>query len=501
MAATAPTFAAPVGDQAFPVHFTNPNPLLRFAPQPVTHWKFFGAGELLFKAHSIVLRGRRPRPLGFTEQSLEIPLADIFNVTSVGRTIQLHVRIPLAAEKLLELWVDDEESARRVAELLPDERTPEFASWIDQREGFHQAFENLGTRTVVTPGLMAITVLAFAWAVYAGAGWFTPNVATLIRLGSNFGPFTLDGQWWRLLSSLLLHVGLLPLVINMYALWQMGRVTERLYGSVHFLLLYGFAGLCGGIAGLLWDPTTNSAGASGALFGVLGSLLIFVFKPDTRIPAEFVGGARTSGAVFVLYNLANGLTHSGVHNSAHLGGLLGGVVMGWLLARPLSVEGRTEAAFRFTVAVCGSAIALAAVSLPLILPGSVKSAEWHFRHQLQLYVWDEQRAQAAQRVLDQLQVDQLITRVEWGERLAREVLPEWESAEGRFRSVRFPTESDSARLEARIVSYLQARRQALTLLSEGARKNDPDKLTLAKTLLARSRHEQFELARRLPPMY
>jgi rhomboid protease GluP len=501
MAAIAPTFAAPVSEQAFSVHFTNPNPLLRFAPQPVTHWKFFGSGELLFKANSIVLRGRRPRPLGFTEQSLEIPLADIFNVGWIGKTVQLHVRIPLAAEKLLELWVDDEESARQIAQLLPDERTPEFARWMREREAFEQAFEDTGTGAVVTPGLMALTALVFAWAVYGGAGWLAPHVTTLIQLGSNFGPFTLDGQWWRLLSSPFLHYGLLPLLINMCALWQMGRVAERLYGSVHFLLLYVFAGLCGGITGLLWDPTSNSAGASGAIFGVLGGLLVFVFRPDARVPAEIAFGARISGAVFVLYNLAHAITHSGVHNSAHLGGLLGGIVMGWLLARPLSVEGRAEASFRLVVAVSGSAIALAAVSLPLVLPGTLRSAEWHFRHQLQLYAWDEQRAQAAQRILDQLQIERLITRVEWGERLAREVLPEWEAAENRFRSVHLPTQSQSAQLETQIVTYLQTRRQALTLLSEGARNNDPDKLTLARTLLDKSRLEQFDIARHVPPVY
>jgi len=501
MAATAPTFAAPVSEQAFSVHFTNPNPLLRFAPQAVTHWKFFGSGELLFKANSIVLRGRRPRPLGFTEQSLEILLADIFNVSYLGKIVQLHVRIPLAAEKLLQLWVDDEAAARRIVQLLPEERTPEFALWIGQRDTFKHALEDLGPRNVVTPGLVALTSLVFTWAVYAGAGWLTPNVATLIRLGSNLGPFTLDGQWWRLLSSLFLHLGLLPLGINMWALWQMGRVAERLYGSLHFLLLYVFAGLCGGIAGLLWDPTGHNAGASGAIFGVLGGLLVLAFKPDSRVPAEIAFGARISGAVFILYNLANTFTHSGVHNSAHLGGLLGGIVIGWLLARPLSVEGRTEIAFRLVMAVAGSAVALVAVSLPLALPGTIKSTEWHFRHQLQLYAWDEQRAQAAQRILDQLQIERLITRVEWGERLAREVLPEWEAAEGRFKSVHLPTASQSAQLETRIVRYLQARRQALTLMSEGARTNDPDKLTLAKTLLARNRLEQFDLARHLPPTY
>jgi rhomboid protease GluP len=499
MAATAPTLETPTSDPAFAVHFTNPHPLLRFAQQPVTHWKFFGPGELVFKPASLVLRGRRPRPLGFTEQSLEIPFADIVNVGYVDRIIQFHVRIPLAAEKLMQLWVRDEQEARHIVQLLPRERTPEFERVASERDRFRRALEVIGARSVVTPILVAVNGLAFAWALSAGAGILTPNAAALIRAGSNFGPFTLDGQWWRLLSSLFLHFGLLHLVINMWTLWQAGRLAERLFGSMQFVLLYLFAGLCGNVAGLLWDPGVNTAGTSAALCGVLGALLAFILRTGTRVPLEVSSGLRISGSVFVLYSLANGLAHSGCENSALLGGLSGGFAIGWLLTRPLNVEGRSSYVGQLSLATLGGALTLGALAWPLIHPNATKAAEWRFRDELQLYSWDQQRAQAEQRALDQQQIKGNITRPQWGELIAKDILPRWEAAEGRFTSVHLPPESALAPLQAQIVSYLDERRVALTVLSEAARYNDAEKLRQGKVLFARSRARQIELARHLPP--
>ena len=499
MAATAPTLETPSSDPTFAVHFTNPHPLLRFVPQPVTHWKFFGSGELVFKPNSIVLRGRRPRPLGFTEQSLEIPLADIFNVGYVDRIVQFHVRIPLAAEKLMQLWVSDEQQARQIVHLLPKERTPKFERVASERERFRQALESIGASSVVTPALVAMNGLAFAWSVYAGAGILTPHAAALIRAGSNFGPFTLDGHWWRLLSSLFLHFGLLHLVINMWALWQSGRLAERLFGSMQFVLLYVFAGLCGNMASLLWNPAVNTAGTSGALFGVMGALLAFILRTGTRVPIEVSSGLRISGSVFVLYSLANGMTHSGCENSALLGGLVGGLAMGWLLARPLSIEGRSSYLGQLSLAALGGMVTLGALSWPLIHPSAVEAAEWHFRHELQLYSWDEQRAQAEQRAIDQQQSEGNITPEQWGELIARDTLRRWEAAEGRFASVHLPPQSALAPLQAQIVSYLDERRVALTVLSEAARYHDAEKMRQGKVLFARNRARQIELARYLPP--
>jgi rhomboid protease GluP len=501
MAATAPSFTTQASDQAFLVHFSNPNPLLRFAPPPVTHWKFFGPGDLVFKQNSIVLRGRRPRPLGYTEQSAEIPLADIFNVTHRGRLVLLHVRIPLAAEKLLQLWAGDEPSAQQIVQLLPQDRTPDFDRMLSDRDTFKQALEGMGTRSLVTPGLVALNGLVFGCAVYAGAGVLTPNAAALVELGSNFGPFTLDGQWWRLLSAMFLNLGLLPLLVNMWALWQMGRITERLFGSLHFLLLYVFAGLCGNVASLLWNPEVNTAGASGALFGVLGGLLAFVLKPDTRVPPDIANGLRISAGVFVLYSLVNGYTHWGIDNSAHIGGLLAGIAMGWSLARPLDEASRARPAAQFSLALLGGGVVLGALTWPLMHPDSTRAADLHFRHELQLFSWDEHKVQAAQRALDQLESSGSITHAAWGERITRDILPQWEVAQGRFASIHLPAESTFGSLPAQLVTFLDEKRLALTLLSEAARGNDPDKLKLAEAVLLKNRARQKDLATHLPPVY
>jgi rhomboid protease GluP len=83
----------------------------------------------------------------------------------------------------------------------------------------------------------------------------------------------------------------------------MGQLTEKLYGSAYFLVSYFFAGLCGSLSSLYWHPNLNSAGASGAIFGVLGGLIAFMVNPKTRIPASIAAVHRKSAVVFIFYNL------------------------------------------------------------------------------------------------------------------------------------------------------------------------------------------------------
>jgi rhomboid protease GluP len=490
-------------DQAYAVHFSNPHPLLRLARRPAPHWQFFGTGELTFKPNSIVLRGRRPRPLGFTEQSAEIQLADIINVSQLGKLVRFYVRLPLAAEKLLQLWTNDKRSAQRIARRLPAERTPEFAQAVAQRDAFNQALESIHARSVVTPALVSLNCLVFLWTALLGGGFLEPNPIELTQLGSNFGPFTLDGQWWRLLSSLFMHFGVLHLGLNMVALFQLGRITERLFGSAYFLALYLLSGLCGALASLVMHPTVNSAGASGAVFGVIGALLAFIFKPGTRPPLRAATDIPDILIVlgFTVYSLANGLLHSGIDNSAHIAGLLSGFALGWGLARPLEVGGRRRPVPRLATAAAVALAALFTLSWPLIHPGRIKSAEWHFRHEYELFTCDSRRALAAQSILDRLVSTGRITRREWGERVVRDVLPKWETAKNRFASVQLPAESTLALLPGQITDYLDEKRLALTLFSEAARDNDADKLRLARSVLAKSQLHERQLARELVVIY
>ena len=115
------------GHTVFAVHFSNPSPWLKFAPDPDTHWKFLGCGALVFKEDSIVLRGLRRRPDGSTvSQASEIAIADILNVVREERIVRFDVRIPLSIEKPLQIWAADETSAREIVARLPAQRTPGF---------------------------------------------------------------------------------------------------------------------------------------------------------------------------------------------------------------------------------------------------------------------------------------------------------------------------------------------------------------------------------------
>ncbi|HEY4211833.1 MAG TPA: rhomboid family intramembrane serine protease [Steroidobacteraceae bacterium] len=226
-----------------------------------------------------------------------------------------------------------------IAQSRQDAEEETFAGELGQRRG-----ENL-----VVPSLIGMNCLVFLLAASAGGGFFSPIPQVLLQIGTNFAPRTLHGEWWRLFTSMFIHFGVLHLATNMAVLWSFGRQIERLYGSGRFLAIYLLCGLTGGVASLLWNPNVNSAGASGAIIGILGSALAFALNPKTTVPPTVAAAEQTSLALFVGYNLINGLTHQGIDNAAHVGGLVTGFVAGWLLCRPLpSARGASLAEDRTT---------------------------------------------------------------------------------------------------------------------------------------------------------
>jgi membrane associated rhomboid family serine protease len=187
----------------------------------------------------------------------------------------------------------------------------------------------------VTPAIVGVNVVVFAAMIVRGVSPTSPSTADLFRWAASFGPaVVVDGQWWRLLSSVFVHIGLLHLVFNMYALWGVGAVVERVYGNVAFLALYLAAGLTGSLIAVIWLPMAICAGASGAVFGVYGAILAFRVTAHDSQATNFEG--LTGGTlVFLFYNLIYGLTQPNIANAAHLGGLVAGFVAGLLLARDL----------------------------------------------------------------------------------------------------------------------------------------------------------------------
>jgi rhomboid protease GluP len=188
-------------------------------------------------------------------------------------------------------------------------------------------------RFFTTPLLIDLNLIVFGLMVLSGVSASDPSGHELVAWGSNVSNLTLHGQPWRLLSSLFLHAGMSHLLLNMFSLWLLGLLVEERVGGVRLALVYLAAGIGGALASLWYHSQgVNSVGASGAIFGLYGFLLLLIIS--RRLALNKSDRRAMLGLVLylVLSNLISGLSGN-IDNAAHLGGLLTGL----LLAGPLAL--------------------------------------------------------------------------------------------------------------------------------------------------------------------
>ena len=175
-----------------------------------------------------------------------------------------------------------------------------------------------------------------------------------------FGPLVDHGDWWRLITAAFLHASLIHIGFNMFALWVIGAPVEHYLGRVRFLGLYLVAGLAGSAGALLQAPLAVTVGASGAIFGILGAMLILEWQATGRLG----GNAMT----MIVINLALSFAIPGISWGGHVGGLIGGILATLAFAR----WGRGHAAY--------GRLGLGGVAgLVLIAVASVAIAYWQVR--------------------------------------------------------------------------------------------------------------------------
>jgi len=155
----------------------------------------------------------------------------------------------------------------------------------------------------------------------------------LLRWGADYGPLTLDGQWWRTFTSMWLHGGLIHVAANMYCFWSFGPIAERIFGRRRYLAIYVITGLGSSLASLAWHPNLISVGASGAIFGVSGALFVPFFHKRLKLPQPVMSSMLRSIGMFIVINLLIGASIPFIDNSAHVGGLLVGLILGEILVR------------------------------------------------------------------------------------------------------------------------------------------------------------------------
>lgn len=221
----------------------------------------------------------------------------------------------------------------------------------------------------VTKVLIGANLLVFVAMIVFGKiaydTWTGPEtMEVLVLFGSKVNILIKNGEYWRLFTAMFIHIGVLHLLFNLYALYAIGPLVEGYFGHIRFTIIYVLAGLFGSLASYAMSPAV-SAGASGAIFGLIGAITVYFLKYHQNFGRR--GRAMLQNmAIIIVINLAFGMAGNGIDNWGHIGGLVGGAIVSWGLlpryqppalvrpgAQPLDTERRVAFETAWTVLMIG----------------------------------------------------------------------------------------------------------------------------------------------------
>lgn len=192
-------------------------------------------------------------------------------------------------------------------------------------------------KPIITYAIIAICILMFVLTYVLGNGPFDEE--TLLFLGASKGELVKNGEIHRLLTCVFLHIGIIHLLCNMYSLYIIGKEVENLYGKIKYLIIYLISGIAGSILSVAFSkPDIPSAGASGAIFGLLGALLYFGYYYRTYLGATI----KSSVVPVIIVNLIFGFLNPMIDNAGHIGGLIGGILVSMMVGVPDKSEKRDK---------------------------------------------------------------------------------------------------------------------------------------------------------------
>lgn len=259
---------------------------------------------------------------------------------------------------------------------------PEYAT-NEGREVWWKAFLP-GKKYFVTPVVIAINLVVFGLMVFQGIDWMSPTSAELLDWGGNLRSLVLRGEYYRLLTACFLHIGIIHLALNMYALLMIGVMLEKLIGSKRFLTAYLVTGFAASVTSVCWHSNTVSAGASGAIFGMYG--VFFALLTTNLIERNARRELLSSIGLFIIYNLAFGLK-GGVDNAGHIGGLVSGILFGYGLTPALRSTGNVTRSIVFTAGISVVILGISSFALTRVPKDMII-----YHEQLDLYTKNEEVA-------------------------------------------------------------------------------------------------------------
>lgn len=192
---------------------------------------------------------------------------------------------------------------------------------------------SLQRKPIITYILTVLNIAMFALEEFLGG---SENSNVLLLLGANFGELVInEGEWFRVLNACFLHIGFLHLLSNSVSLWNLGPLCEQVYGKSRFLLLYLSAGMFGNILSILFYGGNHiSAGASGAIFGLLGICAVFPRVMKDVLPEKFTKNMNQQIIFWLIINLGITFSADNIDIGGHIGGLIIGIIFGLLFVSP-----------------------------------------------------------------------------------------------------------------------------------------------------------------------
>ena len=366
---------------------------------------------------------------------------------------------------------------------------PEVAAPANPAAEFRTRLNAITPDVFVAKTIIGLNVAVFLAMVVSGISPFTPTIDGLIRWGADYGPRTiLGGQWWRLLTSMFLHIGLIHIAFNMFVLWQIGPFVERLLGNLGFTIVYLVSGIAGALVSVAWNPYLVSAGASGAIFGLYGALLGFLCLRRDSISMEVLTPLTRSAVIFVGYNLVYGLVRTGTDVAAHLGGLAAGFVCGLCLSVPLIADPMPRRGARNAGLALGATALFIATAVALPRPVDVQAELKTFAavesKTLAVYKADLNRVRQ-----EHLRDEQLADLME------KDVIPGWAAEHDRLARLK-GLKGPPQRVLPILVQYMAARQRSWSMLAQALRQHN---LAGVRQAMQKQREAELLVTKLKPP--
>jgi rhomboid protease GluP len=456
--------------QTFAVHFSTGQPVQPDQPRTNT-FGLRGKGQVRFDDEFLTFEApdsdvsTRDKPPRFAR-------ADVGNVDYVAEKGLFIIR-SLRSSDYVVFGATTPGDAEAIWALLPQQKTPEFIAEQERFETYSKTMKELGQRTPVTSALISLNLVLFVLMAISGVHIVDPEAGSLIPWGSNYGPYTWTGEPWRLLTSAFLHAGIVHITLNLFALYQGGNLAERLFGSGRYALIYLLSALSGSVVSSWHDPLRNSVGASGAIFGVFGALLVFFAMRREDFPLGLWKAIGLSTLMFCGYSLTVGAAHPDIDNAAHVGGLLGGVLSAFFLVRPFRIEERRPQPRRLVLTAV--TVLIPCVLLAAALLNDARRDELRFRADFARFAQaDENLATQLGELLD-VAPNVRMNRHELARRLREDLLAPWRSkAAPLIEGKTLPDGSASLPKQVAARDYIRAKERSLALTAQAFESADLD---------------------------